>query len=274
MTVRLPNATYVVPVALLLGLLFVAAPVFAQAQTVISRGFLTQDKSAVVGSLVSTSSASSTNIELANLDNTNRLTGIVAKTSLVELSDSKQNEVQVAMSGTAMGIVSDINGSIRAGDKITVSPIDGVGMLATNDGEIVGTAATDFATKGAHTKVITDKSGKQHTVHIGSIPIQISIAYYVAPTSRFLPPFLQNLANDIAGRPVSVTRILFGSVLLMLAFIAIFALIYTSVRSGLISLGRNPLAAGAIQRSLVGIAITTILIFVFSLTATYLILIY
>lgn len=259
-----------------LFLLLVAVPLAdAESQsTVISRGFDAKGTGIVQASLVSTASDDSNTVELANLKNANRLAGVVSKASLVELSQDKNKQVQVALSGTAYALVSDINGTIRAGDKITISPISGVGMLTTTDAQIVGTAGTAFTGKSAKTITVKDKAGKSHSVHVGAIPIQISIAYYVVPSSKLLPPFLQNLANNIAGRPVSVARILLGSVLLLLAFVSIFALIYTSVKAGLISLGRNPLAAGAIQRSLVGVAATTLLIFAFSLLATYLILIY
>ncbi len=242
--------------------------------TAISRGYTTTTEDTVRATLVSTTGKDDKTIELATVNGADKLVGIVSETSLLQLSGSKKNQTQVVISGTTVGLVSDINGSIRAGDKITVSPIDGVGMLATDDSQIVGTAQTSFNAKNAKTREITDKSGKSHTVHIGSVPIQVGIAYYVPPTSKLLPPFLQNLANNIAGRPVSAARILLGSVLLLLAFISIFALIYTSVRAGIISLGRNPLAAGAIQRGLVGVAMTTFLVFVFTLLATYLILIY
>lgn len=258
-----------------LFLLIASSVAHAETQSaVISRGYEAKGNGIVQAALVSTTSDSSNKVELANLKNVNRLAGVVSKTSLVELSEDKTKQVQVALSGTAYALVSDINGSIRAGDKITISPISGVGMLATSDAQIVGTASTAFTGKNARTMTVKDKAAKSHVVHVGAIPLQVSVAYYVVPSSKLLPPFLQSLANNIAGRPVSVARVLLGSVLLLLAFVSIFALIYTSVRAGLISLGRNPLAAGAIQRSLVGVAATTLLIFAFSLLATYLILIY
>lgn len=242
---------------------------------VISQGFTSSDDSIVEASLVSTVDSDSKRVELATTKNASRLAGVVSNTSLVQLSGtSGTTKVQVAISGTASVLVSDINGGIKAGDKITISPISGVGMTAASDAQVIGTASSDFSGKGAKTMDIKDRSGKKRTVHVGTIPVQIAISYYVAPTSNILPPFLQSLANNIAGRPVSVARVLMGSVLILFAFVSIFALIFTSVRSGLISLGRNPLAAGAIQRSLVGMVITTLLIFAFSLLATYLILIF
>lgn len=238
----------------------------------ISRGFQTTETDIVAGALVSTKADDSSVIELATAASSTRLAGIVSRTALVELSGDQKNETQVILSGSTLALISDINGKIHAGDKITASPIKGVGMLADTDAQIVGTAQSDFKPTDSQTQTIRDKSGKEHTIHVGSVPLQIGISYYVAPTSQFVPPFLQNIANTIAGRPVSFTRILLGCVLLLLAFGSIFVLIYTSVKSGIISLGRNPLAANAIQRGLAGIVIIVLLVATLALLGVYLIL--
>lgn len=238
----------------------------------ISRGFQASGTDVVAGALVSTKSDNSSAIELATTTSATRLTGVVSKAALLELSDQQQNEAQVILSGTAPALISDINGPIHAGDKITASPIKGVGMLADSDAQIVGTAMSDFKPTDSHNKTIKDKDGKDHVIHVGSISLQIGISYYVAPTSQFVPPFLQDIANTVAGRPVSFMRILLGCVLLLLAFGSIFVLIYTSVRSGIISLGRNPLAANAIQRGLAGVVIIVLLIAALALLGVYLIL--
>ncbi len=248
--------------------------VFAQNQSggAISRGFKASDSEMVQGTLVSTKQGEAGTAELATADSAMRLIGVVSRTAVVELSNTGQGEVQVLISGTAQALVSDLNGPIKAGDKITSSPLSGIGMLATEDGQIVGTAQGDFSLKSSKTKVITDKNGKTHTVHVNTVPVQIAISYYVAPTSQFMPAFLQNLANSIAGRPVSVLRILISCILLLFAFGSITILIYTSVRSGIISLGRNPLAASAIQRGLIGVIIIVVLTAALSLASVYLIL--
>lgn len=252
------------------GLLAPIAGAQSQSGSAISRGFKADSANLVVGALVSTKNNDSNSIELSTIGNSTRLAGIVSKTALVELSDNDTNETQVILSGASVALVSDINGPIKAGDKITASPIEGIGMRADSDAQIVGTAQSDF--RSSDTQKITDKNGKDHTVHIGRIPLQIGISYYVAPTSQFVPPFLQSLANTIAGRPVSFMRILLSCIMLLLAFGSIFVLIYTSVRSGIISLGRNPLAASAIQRGLVGVVMIVLLIAVLSLLGIYLIL--
>jgi hypothetical protein len=83
---------------------------------------------------------------------------------------------------------------------------------------------------------------------------------------------VQGLANNIAGRPVSLMRILVCSILLLLAFVITAALLYTSIRSGIISIGRNPLAAGAIRRGLIQICAAVFLILALVLLASYIIL--
>lgn len=267
--------TRILPILTVAGLCFygVATTVSAQSQSsAISRGFETKETEVIQGALVSTAKNGSAIVELADTGSADRLAGVISEASLVELSDTVQGEVQVTLSGTTQALVTDLNGDIRAGDKITASPVRGVGMLATEDTQIVGTAQSAFTTKNSKTKIITDKNGKKHTVHIGYIPLLIGISYYAAPTSQFVPPFLQSLANSIAGRPVSLMRILLSCLLLLLAFGSIFVLIYTAVRSGIISLGRNPLAASAIQRSLIGVVIVILLVVVLSLVGVYLIL--
>ncbi len=238
----------------------------------ISRGFQTSEKDITTGALVSTKADGSSAVELATIDSADRLAGIVSTGALVELSENKQNEIQVILSGSTSALVSDINGPIHAGDKITASPVAGVGMLADTDAQIVGTAMNDFKPTDSQNKVIKDKKGKDHTIHIGFVSLQVGISYYVAPTSQLVPPFLQTLANSIAGRPVSLMRILLSCVLLVLAFGSIFVLIYTSVKSGIISLGRNPLAASAIKRGLFGAVGIVLLIAAAALIGTYIIL--
>jgi hypothetical protein len=254
----------------------VAVPAFAQdaGRAAISRGFSTRDTGLVNAALVSTLANNPSEVKLAESASKSRLAGVVSSTALLKLLPEETADVQVILNGTALVLVSDINGGIRSGDKITVSPIKGVGMLATGDGQIVGTARGSFDIKTAKEQSVTDRGGDRRTIHIGSVPVEIGVAYYAAPTSQFVPPFFQSLANTIAGRPVSLARILLSLVLMLLAFLSISILLFTSVRASIVSLGRNPLAAGAIHRGLLSIVFITLLIVAFTLIAMYLILIY
>jgi hypothetical protein len=225
----------------------------------------------VAGALVSTKKGNERTVELATLDNSARLAGVVSNKPLVALGDGSP-QTQVVISGAISVVVSDINGSIRAGDKITASPVAGIGMLANSSDQVVGTAQGDFDTSSAKTQTISDTTGKQREIHIGRVPLLIGISFYQAPSSGYIPPFVQGLANNIAGRPVSLMRILVCSILLLLAFVITAALLYTSIRSGIISIGRNPLAAGAIRRGLIQICAAVFLILALVLLASYIIL--
>jgi hypothetical protein len=145
-------------------------------------------------------------------------------------------------------------------------------MLASADGQVVGTAQATFDTDRAETRTLDDTNGKSHTIHIGYIPVQVGVAFYQPPGSSVLPPFVQNLANSIAGRPVSVIRVLICSLMLLISFVSITVLVYTSTRSALTSVGRNPLAAGAIRKSLYQVGIVVIAVAAGTLIAGYLIL--
>lgn len=225
----------------------------------------------VAGALVSTKTDNSNAVQLATAHSANRLVGVVGNEPLVALSDGAA-KTQVVISGMAQVLVSDINGAIHAGDKITASPIAGVGMLATASDQVVGTAQGDLNTASAVAQTITDSEGQSRTVHLGRVSLQIGVSFYQAPTSGFVPPIIQGFADGIAGRPVSLVRILVCTILLLMAVVSTAALLYTAVRSGLISIGRNPLAAGAIRRGIAQIGFAVVLILGLVLLASYIIL--
>lgn len=202
------------------------------------------------GALVSFKpNAANKTVELATSQSADHLIGVIDNFPLISFS-SQQKGVHVVLNGTAQVLVSDINGAIKAGDKITASPIAGIGMRATADTQVVGTALNTPSAKGAKTRALKDNHGTAHTIHISSVPAQIGVAYYQSPGSNILPPFVQRAANAIAGRNVSLTRILASSLLLLISMVGITALIYVATRSAMISLGRNPLAAHDIRKSL------------------------
>lgn len=252
-----------------LSLLY-SAPLYAQGNSIIAQGFkstIPQDN-VTAGALVSTQGNSSA-VELVTSDTADRLVGVIASNALISLSGENQG-VEVALSGTTDVLVSDINGTIVAGDKITASPVAGIGMKATANGTTVGTAQSDF--KETASRSITDSENKSHRIRIGYVRAQIGIATYQTPRSALLPPFVQNAANTIAGRQVSIARVLISSTLILLSFITVIILAYTSARTAMTSLGRNPLAARAIHRGLYQVGGTALLVVCGALLVSYLIL--
>jgi hypothetical protein len=240
---------------------------------VVAQGFTVEGSAAdfVDGALVSTKDNTARIVQLATTSTADRLVGVVSEAPLVALS-GEETTVQVATSGPVRALVSDINGSIRAGDKITPSPIEGVGMLATGNDHIIGTARAGLDGNAAKTQEITDSKGGKHTVRLGRVPLQVGISFYQTPTSGFVPPLVQGFANTIAGRPVSFVRVAACSMLLLLAVVSAATLMYAAVRSSLVSLGRNPMAAKAIRRGLIQVGVATVLILALVLLASYIIL--
>ncbi len=259
--------------ALLSVLLFVTAPlVHAQTAGAIAQGFTadTGKGNIVAGALVSFK-AGSGSVELATVASAERLVGVADQEALVAISSNKQ-EAQIVLGGTTSVLVSDINGVIKAGDKITASPIGGVGMRATGNGRIVGVAQNDFDASAAETRSVNDSHGKAHSIKIGHVFLQVGLSNYQAPGSNFLPPFVQSLANSVAGRQVSIVRVLFCTILLLLSFASLVILISSSVRSAMISIGRNPLASSDIRKSLYQVGAVTVAAWSGALVACYLIL--
>ncbi len=246
-------------------------PAYAQAPAVVSQGFQGSSDNVVPGAIVSLVPGASHKVQAASVTTIANLVGVVGKGTLVALSQAN-DQVQIILTGSAVTFVSDINGPVYTGDKITASPIAGVGMKATTDSQVIGTSQQNFSASDGVRQTITDKSGKQRIVHVGQILVGVNVSYYSAPTSKFLPPFLQNLANSVAGKQVSLVRVGIACMLLLLALIGMTVLLYTSVRAGILSIGRNPLAANAIRKGLIEVGLSTLFVLVFALVATYFIL--
>jgi hypothetical protein len=242
------------------------APIAASAQgsSSIGQHFDTKDTAVTPASLVSFAGDDSKSVELSRIDQASRIAGVVGSKPLIELSESGGG-IQVVTSGTTLTLVSDINGNISTGDKITISPIMGVGMRATENGVVVGTAQGSLADTSTETRELTDQAGKKQKVKIGLVAVQVAVAFYSPDdgSTSFLPTFMQEVANRVSGRNVSPIRVLIAALLLLLTFLSIVVLLYSSVRSSIISIGRNPLSERAVRKSLfqVGLTILTVLIF-------------
>lgn len=249
-------------------------PAHAQGNSSISQGFQTKDANISSAALVGIEKDNSNTIELSTTSNKDRLVGVVGDKPLIELSGGASG-VQVVTSGLTLALVSDINGKVVNGDKITASPIEGIGMKATESTMVVGTAQGDLSSVETETREITTKNGTKQKVKIGLLPVQVSVAYYTVPEgagSSFVPSFLQELANSVSGRNVSPVRVLVAALILLLLFISVTVLLYSAVRSSIISIGRNPLSESAVRKSLLEVGLTVAAVLVFATLVIYLVL--
>jgi len=207
-------------------------------------------------------------------ENASKLVGVVVPDDSATLQFNAPDAlIQVAESGEAPVLVSDLNGSIKAGDHIAVSAIEGVGMKATESGIAIGIAQADFKLDGAVTKSITDKSGKAHDIHISQVKVVLGIGPYVAvKQTSYIPSQLQALADNINGGPTAAWRILSGLSIIVVTLIVIGAIVYASIRSSLTAIGRNPLSSPAIYRSLFQLVVMTVGLLFIALLGVYLVL--
>jgi hypothetical protein len=242
------------------------------ALTSISQGYSTTDKLSL-GSIVSLQANSSDQVVAASTDNADSLLGVVisADSSLLSLSSDEGNQVQIATSGTVPVLVSDINGPIARGDHVTASPISGVGMKATGNVRVIGIAQGAMENAGKQT--YTDKDGSKHSVMIGQTPLLVNVAYYFKePDKTLVPSALQNIANSLAGKNVSTTPILISAAIFLVMIIVVSSMIYSMIKSSIISVGRNPMAQSAVYRDLLQMSALVLVILVVGFSSIYLVL--
>lgn len=249
------------------------APVIVAAESAISQGFTSTDP-IPTGALVSSVNDEKL-IEQASSATGQKLLGVVGKGSLVELSNGT-TQVQVVTSGVTQTFVSDLNGTVEVGDPITASPLVGVGMKALENSYIVGTARANFgdATETSN-HTIKDKNGNDKTVTVAVLPVQVNVSYFgkTNETKSILPQFFLEMAQTVAGKEVSVIRILTALLVLVAGVGAIGVLLYSSVRSSILSIGRNPLAASAVNKSLLEVSLLSFGILLVMLGVVYFILV-
>jgi hypothetical protein len=242
----------------------------------ISQSYNTPSTNIAQGALLSLTSKSGSSVEPATTDNITRLVGVAADKPLVELSKGDSSSVSVVVSGSTKALVTDLNGGVKTGDKITISPISGIGMKASDATEIIGTAQADFSSITTTGQKVAGQNGDE-TVHVGLLPIAVNVAYYSASASKgalssFVPPFMQSLANSLAGKQVSPLRVLIGAIALLLGFITVISMLYASIRSGVTSIGRNPLAERALRKGLVDVVIAAIGLLIVTAVIVYIVL--
>jgi hypothetical protein len=254
--------------------LCVSSPALAS----LSQGYATTSE-IPTGSLVSLDNKSSGNVVVADLNNIARLFGVVVPPSSasISLSGSGSGQVQVTTTGTALVLVSTAGGDIHVGDYITVSSISGVGQkVGGSSTRVIGTAQADFNGSGSDVtkRTIDDGSGKRE-VSIGQVPVVISVSSYTATDGKqdyVIPNWLQSLSNTLAGKAVSPIRIIIAGLILIVAVISISVLMYSAVRNGIISIGRNPLSKSGVMQGMLTIGGFALIILAITGVAMYLVL--
>lgn len=260
----------------LLSLFFLAHVSPVNAQT-ITQGYAS-DNAIQRATIVSLTLDNAKKVEPTSLDNDERMHGIVVSANDAPFTLSTEDEKTfVATKGRFEAFVSNEAGTVQAGDFVTISRIAGIGKKAgERDQYIVGKAVNGFdGETGVLSTSDIDDNGTTKKVAIGRVQVDIGVAGnpLLKPTRANLPGFLERAAETVAGKsPVNPLRIYIGMIILFTAATVSGILLYSGVRSSLISIGRNPLSKKSITRSLLQVIMTSIIILLLGIFGVYLLL--
>lgn len=233
------------------------------------------------GTIVQLTGKDSDRVKIATQSQLQNMFGVTVDRSQLPLTLSNEaldNETFVAVSGTYSVLVSTQGGAIATGDYVTLSSVNGVAMKAgTEEKTVLGRAGGAFDGKGVTlgTTTLKDTSGKVNkTVTLGSIPVTIDIKRNPneKSTKVNVPEVLERVGQAIAEKEVSPIRLYLSMGITAVSLIAAIAVLYAGIRSGMISIGRNPMSKKSIFRALFEVILTSIVILTIGLFAVYLLL--
>jgi len=229
------------------------------------------------GTIVSLQVDNALGVEPANLDNTDRIHGVVvARNDATFVLTAEEEQTLVTTNGRFETFVSNENGPILSGDFISVSRVAGIGMKASEaETAIIGKATGSFdGETGVLSTTEVDVNGELQKVSIGRIQVDIGVAGnpLYTPTKANVPGFLERIAENIAQKPVDPVRIYIGMVVFLAAGVISGTLLYSGIRSSVISVGRNPLSKKSITKSLMQIILTSVIILLLGIFGVYLLL--
>lgn len=236
-----------------------------------------------VGTIVQLASGAASKVEPAGQAQLQAMYGVVVDPNQLPLTitdSNATNETYVATSGRYDVLVDTEGGAIAEGDYVTMSAVDGVAMKAgTYDQQkvVFGRAAASFDGKANVIDTLTLKDtngGTGKTIQLGLIPVSVDIQRNPnqKSTKVNLPPFLQQLGQAIAQKPIGPGRIYMSLLITGLCIIVALVTLYAGIRNAVTAIGRNPLSKKSIFRGLLEIILTSFLILIIGLFAVYLLL--
>lgn len=270
----------VATLAIVVGVFALARVPNAGAQAV-AQGY-NSDSTLQIGMVVRLDPKDSSKIVPATQATADKIQGIIVAPNDVTVALSGNGSAQeyyVASSGEYRVLVSDQNGTIHSGDYVVMSSLSGVGMeVDDTQRTVVGKATQDFTGKGdgiLSTTKLKDSSGKTHTVHLGYTVVSLNVA--ANPLQRQaeasgVPGFIKQASESVANKPVSFARAYISLGVLIVSAVIAGSVLYAGVKSGIVAVGRNPLARKSIMRNLLQVIFTSLIVFVVGIFAVYLLL--
>ncbi len=237
----------------------------------IANGYATNDSSIQPGMVVSIDNSSEGDTPLViratnTLDSQPIGVTVDVNENLVT-TGSVGRTVYVQSEGEADVYVSDLNGAPKKGDRLAVSPLRGILVIASDtDAVIVGSALEDFASEGSVTQTVS-KDDSSVAVQIDKI--RISLDQNNTTSANEIDSSLERLGRSVVGKDVGEIRVLIALVIFLIVLIAEGGIIYGAVSSAITSLGRNPMAKQIIVREMTRVVIIAIAVLLVGLGAIY-----
>lgn len=240
----------------------------------IARGYATDDQGLQPGMVVALSDASTADkpkVKRASQDDGDKIVGVTTTPDkeLITIASGEQ-QVYVQISGEVDAFVSDMNGIVKHGDLLTISPILGV-LMKANDGSttIIGIALQDFNESAAETKSITEGNGSRD---IKVVKTKLNLDRKAASNERGAgsSSSLQKLGESVTGRSdISEVQVVAALIIFLVVLVAEGSIMYGAVSSSITSLGRNPMARKIILKELVRVLLITFGVLTVGLSAIY-----
>lgn len=209
------------------------------------------------GSIIS---ITSTGFEAANREYDGGIYGVITNAPAVSIESIPIGNLRyVVYQGQVRVLVSASNGEIRKNDLITTSNTPGVGIKATSNGFVLGTALEDYTGENP-----------------GRILVNVKPQYnssFTTGASRNIFEILKNARQSASLSPLESLRYLLAAFVALLSFILGFMYFGRVAQKGVEAVGRNPLAGRLIQVSVILNLLMTALIIIIGLGISYLILI-
>ncbi len=236
---------------------FAQTPPPDESYTGISTTLQLSEKNVPEGSIISGSSGG---YKMSAKEYDAGLYGVVTKTPAISLENAPTTgTTYVVYEGATPVIVSTRNGEIKKNDLITSSGAPGVGMKATNNGFVIGTALQDYS-GGSNGKILVNVNP-----HFDNS--------FATGVSRNIFDLLGNARASAYLSPLEALRYVIAALVALLGFALGFIYFGKVAQKGVEAVGRNPLAGKTIEFSVLLNVALTALIIVGGLIIAYLILI-
>lgn len=199
---------------------------------------------------------------LAKKDYDASMFGVIVTNPASSIEDTNlQNSSLISSFGEVLVNVSGKNGEIKEGDLITSSDIPGVGVKATQSGQILGIARNDFTPANAS--------------DTGQILVFVDIrtSFIEKTLSKNLLDILRNSLTSPFMTPIEALRYLLAIGVVFAAFVIGFSSFGKITGSSVEALGRNPLAGSSIRRVMIFNFVMTFIIMIGGLAIAYFILV-